>query len=234
MAQALADAGADAVFSYAGHTDNPMAQPLPTRMGGFGGIDGLAGYLSAERITHVIDATHPFAAQMSAHAVAACTQTGVALAALERPAWQAGPGDDWRSVPDMAGALNALPDAPTRIFLAIGRLNLDLFAARPQHHYLLRVVDTPKGALPLPQADVVVAKGPFSADADRALMLDHGTQLIVAKNGGGSGARAKLDAARDLGLPVIMIDRPAVPVRATFGTVDQVMAWLGHDADLGV
>ncbi len=234
MARALADAGVNAVFSYAGRTETPMAQPLPTRMGGFGGADGLARYLQAESITHVIDATHPFAAQMSTSAVAACAATNVALATLERPPWQAGGGDRWSCVPDMLAALAALPDTPTRIFLAIGRLNLDLFAAKPQHHYLLRVVDPPKGALPLPNADVIVAKGPFSVDADHSLMVQHATQLIVAKNGGGDGARAKLEAARALGLPVIMVDRPAVRARRTFATVGAVMAWLGHDADLGV
>ncbi len=235
MAQALADARLDAVFSYAGRTNAPLAQPIPTRMGGFGGVQGLVDYLRSERITHVIDATHPFAAQMSTNAVEACTQAGVSLTALERPAWTPEAGDNWQFVPDMHGALNAVPDAAARVFLAIGRLNLDLFAAKPQHHYLLRLVDKPTDPLPLPNAQAVIARGPFVFDGDLALLRDHGTELIVAKNGGGVGARAKLvDAARELGLPVIMIDRPAVPKRQVLGSVPEVMAWLGQEADRGV
>lgn len=234
MAKALADAGADAVFSYAGRTKSPVRQPLPTRVGGFGGADGLAGYLRAAAITHVVDATHPFAVQMSRNAVAACEKAGVALCAFERAPWQAGSGDDWTAAPDIAGAVAALPDAPARVFLAIGRQHLDDFAAKPQHRYLLRLVDAPDGPLSLPNTDVVVARGPFTAAGDRALLQEHRIELIVAKNAGGEGARAKLEAARDLGVPVIMIDRPAVPARPVLRSVDAVMNWLGHSARLGV
>jgi precorrin-6A/cobalt-precorrin-6A reductase len=234
LARSLAGARADAVFSYAGRTHAPAAQPLPTRVGGFGGVEGLTDYLRRENITHVVDATHPFAAKMSANAVAACRETGVALCALERAPWQAGAGDDWTHVADMAGAVAALPDRPCRVFLAIGRQNLPDFAAKQQHFYLLRLVDAPGGALPLPRAEAVIARGPFTREADRALLKDHAIDLIVAKNAGGAGARAKLDAARDLGLPVILIDRPAIPARKVLGRVEEVMAWLGHSARLGV
>lgn len=237
-ARALAAVGADAVYSYAGRTAAPVAQPLPQRVGGFGGAEGLAQYLRDQGITHVIDATHPFAAQMSAHAVAACAATGTALLAFERPAWQPGPGDRWTHVPDVQAAARALPQAPARVFLAIGRQRLDAFAGQPQHHYLLRLVDPPEGALPLPQAQVVLARGPFDLAGDMALMQGHGTQVVVAKNAGGSGARAKLDAARALGLGVVMIDRPPVPPRPVADSVARVMAWLGHPwppgADRGV
>lgn len=232
-ARALAAAGVDAVYSYAGRTAAPVAQPLPQRVGGFGGPEGLADYLRDQRITHVIDATHPFAARMSAHAVAACTATGTRLMAFERPAWAPGPGDRWTHVTDIEAAAAALPQAPARVFLAIGRQRLDAFAGQPQHHYLLRLVDPPEAPLPLPQAQVVLARGPFDLAGDMALMRDHGTQVVVAKNAGGSGARAKLDAARALGLPVVMIDRPPVPPRAVAGSVAQVMAWLGHAAPPG-
>lgn len=234
LAQALAKAGADAIFSYAGVTKSPMAQPLPTRAGGFGGVDGLVAYLTAEGITHVVDATHPFAAGMSTNAVAACAQTGVDLAALERPAWQPEAGDSWTHVPDMAAAVRALPADPMRIFLAIGKKNIADFAVQPQHHYLLRLVDAPEGVLPLPNYDAVVARGPFEVAQDQALMTAHNIDLIVAKNGGGKGARAKLDAARALGLPVILIDRPKVPARQVLPTVADVMAWLDHGAERGV
>lgn len=230
MAQALAGAGIDAVFSYAGRTDSPAPQPLPLRVGGFGGVPGLVDWLRAERISHVVDATHPFAAQMSRHAIAACAETGLPLIVLERAPWQARPGDDWRPVADIAGAVAALPEAPARVFLAIGKQTLAPFAARPQHHYLLRLVDPPEAPLPLPQANVVIARGPFDGAADTALLRDHAITHVVAKNAGGAGAEAKLIAARALGLPVILIDRPALPPRRVAGSVDAVMEWLGHSA----
>ncbi len=224
----------DAVFSYAGRTDAPVEQPLPTRIGGFGGAEGLADWLKAESITHVVDATHPFAATMSRNAISACETTGIPLCAFERTAWQADEGDDWTHVPDLAGAVDALPEEPACIFLAIGKQNLAAFAAKPWHSYLLRLVDAPQGALPLPDCDYVIARGPFTEEGDRKLLKSRRVNLIVAKNSGGSGARAKLDAARALRLPVIMIDRPALPPRRTAQTVAEVMAFLAHRADLGV
>jgi precorrin-6A/cobalt-precorrin-6A reductase len=226
MARALAGAGVDAVYSYAGRTEAPVAQPLPVRVGGFGGVAGLVDLLFTQYFTHIIDATHPFAAQMSRNAVEAAMITGVHLIALEREPWRAGPGDRWTHVPDLAGAVGALGDPPRRVFLAIGRQSLGAFAAAPQHQYLLRLVDPWDQALPLPRAEAVIDRGPFTAAGDRALMVRHGTQVIVAKNAGGTGAEAKLIAARDLGLPVILIDRPALPARPVAHRVDEVMAWL--------
>ena len=143
LARALVEAGANAVFSYAGRTDAPVAQPLPTRVGGFGGVAGLCEFLQAERITHVIDATHPFAAQMSAHAVQACAERALPLPllALERPAWQAQPGDRWQQVPDLESAVAALPIEPARVFLAIGRQHVQPFLDAGRHWFLLRLVD---------------------------------------------------------------------------------------------
>lgn len=221
----MAETGIPAVFSYAGRTHAPRAQPIPTRVGGFGGAAGLARYMQAEHITHLIDATHPFAAQMSRNAVEAAAQADVPVLAFERPAWEPQPKDRWISVADIPAAVAALPTAPARIFLAIGRQHLVDFAERPEHHYLLRLVDAPE-RLPLPGADVIIATGPFSEAGDRALLQRHGIDLIVAKNAGGVGARAKLDAARALGLPVILINRPMAPDRPVAGTVEQVMAWL--------
>ena len=232
LARALAEAGADAVFSYAGRTGAPIAQPLPTRVGGFGGVAGLVDYLRAERITHLVDATHPFAAGMSRNAIDAAAETGVPLIAFERPPWRPGPGDDWRRVAGIDAAVAALPDTPTRVFLAIGKQTLAAFAAKPQHHYLLRLVDPPDGPLPLPDAQAVIARGPFDEAADLALLADHRIGWIVAKNAGGAGAEAKLIAARRLGLPVVMIDRPSLPDRRTAGTVGEVMEWLGGMGDI--
>lgn len=234
LARALADAGADAVFSYAGRTNAPMAQPLPTRVGGFGGVDGLTDYIRDQDITHLVDATHPFAAGMSRNAVAAATATGIHFCALERPAWVAESGDNWVHVPDMDGAIAALPQDPARVFLAIGKQNIAAFAAKPLHHYLLRLVDAPEGALPLPDAQAVIARGPFTTEGDTALMRTHRITHVVAKNGGGAGARAKLDAARALGLPVILIDRPSVQPRRVLSSAGDVMQWLGHEAFRGV
>ena len=223
-------AGRQAVFSYAGRTARPAAQPLPCRIGGFGGVSGLVDYLRREGITHVVDATHPFAAQMSTNAVRACAEAGVGLVAFERPAWQSQPGDHWVHVADMAGALAALPEAGARVFLAIGKQHVAEFAAKPKNHYLLRLVDAPEAPLSLPDATVIVARGPFEAAGDEALMRQHKITHVVAKNAGGAGAEAKLSAARTLSLPVVMIDRPKVPARPVLGTVAEVMRWLEHGA----
>lgn len=232
LAGACADAGLPAILSYAGRTLAPRAQPVPVRTGGFGGAEGLARYLRDHRIRRVVDATHPFAAQISANAVAACDAAGVPLVALERPAWVPQAGDRWTGVADIAGAVAALPQDPARIFLAIGKQTLAPFALRPEHHYLLRLVDPPEGPLPLRRCTLEIARGPFTPEADRALLARHRIDIIVAKNAGGAGAEAKLVAARALGLGVIMIDRPALPARPVVQTVEEVLA-LCH-ADLGV
>ncbi len=237
MAQALVRAGVPAVFSYAGRTGAPMAQPLPTRLGGFGGVAGLRDYLLAEGITHVIDATHPFAAQMSRHAVQACADLALPLLALERPPWQAQSGDRWQHVPHLEAAVAALPGHPARVFLAIGRQHVQAFLDAGVHWYLLRLVD-PGFELPEEQGAVVIDRGPFTLENDLALLREHRISHVVAKNAGGVGAAAKLAAARALGCPVILIDRPALPHRATVGTVEQALHWLGvavaHEAERGV
>lgn len=234
MARALSKTDTQAVFSYAGRTSAPMAQPLPTRVGGFGGVAGLVAYLRDEGITDVIDATHPFAAGMSHNAVTACRQTGVRLVRLERPVWVAGPQDNWTLLPRLEDIPAALPEAPARVFLAIGKQQIGLFAVKPQHHYLLRLVDAPDAALPLPDASVVIARGPFAKEDDEALLREHRITHVVAKNGGGIGARAKLDAARALGLPVIMAQRPALPACPTAASAGACMEWLTSHAERGV
>ncbi|MPT50701.1 MULTISPECIES: cobalt-precorrin-6A reductase [Delftia] len=229
LAQALHRAGIAAVFSYAGVTQSPVAQPLPTRVGGFGGAQGLAQFLRGQAISHVVDATHPFAAQMSRNACEACEATGTPLLALEREPWQASAGDAWIDVPDMQAAAAALPQAAARVFLAVGRKQLAAFAGQPQHHYLLRLVDAPEpGSLPLPHTTVVLGRGPFSADDDEALLRTQGIEWLVAKNAGGEATRGKLDAARALGLPVVMVQRPALPQRQRTGSVAAVLHWIAH------
>lgn len=232
LASEVARARIDAVYSYGGRTRAPADQPLPTRIGGFGGVSGLADYIRRERITHVIDATHPFAAEMSRHAVQACAQTGTPLIALERAPWTKAPGDNWVEVADVTAAAAALPETPANVFLAIGRQHIAPFAAKPQHVYTLRFVDPPEAPLPF-AADVIVSRGPFTFDGELETMRARGIAWIVARNSGGDGARAKIDAARMLGLPVIMIERPELPDRQRVESVAEIMQWLGHRACLG-
>jgi len=223
----------DAVYSYAGRTQIPLPHSLPTRIGGFGGVAGLADYIREQGITHVVDATHPFAAEMSRRAVEACTTMGIPLVALERAPWVRTADDNWTEVADINTAVAVLPEKRARVFLAIGRQHLAPFAAKLQHFYTLRFVDAPDGALPLPDAEVIVSRGPFTLQGDRELMHSRGIEFLVARNSGGAGARAKIDAARELGLPVIMIERPALPERRRVESVEEVLAWLAHDARLG-
>lgn len=226
LAHALAEAQIPATLSYMGRVAQPKPQPIPVRIGGFGGVPGLVAYLRTQQITHVVDATHPFAAQMSTNAVHACHEIGVPLIALTRPAWHATEGDRWHQVPDMTAAIAALAGPAQNIMLAIGRMHLAEFAAQPQHHYLLRLVDPPRETPPLLQHTVVVDRGPFSAEADRALMESHTIDLVVSKNAGGTGSISKLLAARALGLPVLMIDRPTLPPRHEVHTPQQVLDWI--------
>jgi len=226
LARAVADQGLDAVFSYAGRVATPKAQPLPTRVGGFGGVDGLVHYLGEHNITHVVDATHPFAAQMSWNAYHACDQAGVSLVALSRPAWQAQAGDQWRNVEDVEGAVAALAGPAKRVLLALGKQNVPAFAAQPQHHYVLRLVDDPVVPPAVPNYTVVVSRGPFDVVGDRALMERYGVEVVVCKNSGGVGAEAKLTAARELGLPVVMIDRAPLPPRKEVATGAAVLDWI--------
>lgn len=228
LASRLAERSERAVLSYAGRVSQPRAQPIPVRIGGFGGVPGLVHYLREQAVTHLVDATHPFAAQMSHHAIAAAAQTGVPLLALTRPAWRAGPGDRWHRVPDIAAAVAALAGPPRRVLLALGRLHCAEFVAQPQHHYILRLVDPPAAALPLPQHTVIVARGPFELEGDLALMRAHGVQVVVAKNAGGAAAQAKLQAARCLGLPVVMVERPVIAARREAASVEEVLHWLDH------
>jgi precorrin-6A/cobalt-precorrin-6A reductase len=233
LAAQIARAKIDAIYSYAGRTQIPLGHDVPTRIGGFGGVRGLADFIREARITHVIDATHPFAAEMSRHAVDACAMTNTALVALERAPWTQVPGDRWIEVRDLDAAVVALPEHRAHVFLAIGRQHIAPFAAKPQHAYTLRFVDASGEALPLPDAEIVVSRGPFTRDGDLELMRRRNIEWLVARNSGGTGAHAKIDAARELNLPVIMIARPDLPDRTRAESADEVMAWLDHDACLG-
>ena len=233
LADAVARAGFEATYSYGGRTRAPATQPLPTRSGGFGGAKGLAEYIRREKITHVIDATHPFAVEMSRNAVVACATTGARLIVLERAPWVKTAGDKWIEVVDLTSAVAALPLERARVFLAIGRQHIAAFGAKPQHAYTLRFVDPPAGPLPFPDADVIVSRGPFALESELELMRSRGIEWVVARNSGGTGAHAKIDAARELDIPVVMIARPELPDRPRVESVAEVMQWLGHRTCLG-
>lgn len=226
LASAVAKRGLPAIFSYAGRVATPKPQPLPTRIGGFGGVSGLTAFVAQERITHIVDATHPFAAQMSSNVLAAAAQCGVKVVALTRAAWQPVTGDQWQSVASIDEAVSTLAGPPQRVMLAIGRMHLAAFAAQPQHHYVLRLVDRPTSPLPLADVSTVIDRGPFTLEGDLALLENQRIQRIVCKNSGGDGAASKLTAARRLGLPVVMIERPHLPSRLEVHTVDEVINWI--------
>ncbi len=218
----------DATISLAGRTAEPRALPLPTRIGGFGGAEGLAAYLKAEGIDLLIDATHPFAARMSVNAAEAAAKAATPLFALRRAPWQRQTGDRWMSVAEIDAAVAALGDTPRRVFLAIGRQEAHRFAAAPQHHYLIRSVDPVDPPLGVPQADYILSAGPFTRAGETALLRDHAIDVIVTKNSGGEATAAKLEAARALGLEVVMVERRLPPEVPTVETVEAALAEITH------
>ena len=216
----------DATLSLAGRTINPKALPLPTRVGGFGGVDGLARWLIEEHIEAVIDATHPYAPNISRNAVAACRRAGVPLGSLGRPAWPNETGDRWIDVPDAIAAARALGEATARIFLSLGRLEIAAFASAPQHRYIARSIDPP-GDVPLPpDIRFIFARGPFDEAAERALLQSERIEVIVSKNSGGSATYPKIAAARALGIPVVMIERPLKAAGTAIADANAAIAWL--------
>ncbi len=225
-------------LSLAGRTAYPAAQPVPVRVGGFGGTAGLAAYLAAQRIDVLVDATHPYAATIAAHAAQAAALAKISIVALRRPAWTAVAGDRWIEADDVANAVTALGEAPRRVFLAIGRKEVGAFAAAPQHHYLIRSVDPVEPPLNVPGATYLVARGPFSEPDERALLQKQRIECVVAKNSGGDATYGKIAAARTLNIAVVMLRRPVLPDVPAAETVEQAAAWLDHapvsGADRGV
>jgi len=221
-----ADARVDGQISLAGRTKNPMPQPLPMRSGGFGGVVGLVAYLREHSIDALIDATHPFAARMTAHAVTAAREANTPLLVLLRPAWQPFPGDRWTMVADMQAAATALGPVPHRVFLTVGQMDIVPFRAVPQHRYVLRSVEPPPPNVLPPHVTVIAARGPFAEANELRLLEDHRIDVIVTKNSGGSATEGKLAAARALGVPVVMVERPPAPSARTVATVAEALAWL--------
>jgi precorrin-6A/cobalt-precorrin-6A reductase len=197
LAERLADRpDLEVTLSLAGRTASPARQPVPVRRGGFGGVAGLADYLTAERIDALIDATHPYASVISANAVAAARNAKVPHVALRRPPWIAVAGDRWIEVSDPAAAVRMLGPTPRRVFVALGRQELAPFSKAPQHRYVIRSVDPVEPPLLLPHMIYVTARGPFSEAGDRKLMTAHQIDVVVAKNSGGTATYSKIAAAR--------------------------------------
>ena len=215
-------------LSLAGRTLAPRAQAVATRSGGFGGTAGLVQYLRVNAIAAVIDATHPYAATMSAHASGAAAATAVPIVSLCRPAWSAVEGDRWIEVDDAIGAVEAIGVRPRRVLLTIGRQQVAAFSASPQHHYWIRSVDAVEPPLPVPHARYLLDRGPFAEALEHELLREHAIDVIVAKNSGGAASYGKIAAARALRLPVILLRRPAPPQVPTVSSIAAAVSWLDH------
>lgn len=228
LAAALVAAGTDVISSLAGRVRRPRLPDGPVRVGGFGGADGLAEFLRQENITHVVDATHPFAATITANAASAATTADVPLLVLRRPGWEADPS--WQSVADIRVAGKAVREWPgDGVFLTTGRRDLDAFAADDRHQFLVRTVDPPDGPMP-PRTTLILDRGPYTVESESALMREHRIGLLVTKNSGGPMTAAKLTAAKSLGVEVIMVRRPPLPPDSTVAaTVPEALRWLGAD-----
>jgi precorrin-6A/cobalt-precorrin-6A reductase len=225
--------GISSTLSFAGRTTALRPPQIPYRIGGFGGVDGLEAYLQAERIDVLVDATHPFAEQISRHAAIAAAGANIPLIVLSRPAWVPEPGDNWIEVADMAGAAAALGRELKRVFLTIGRLQIDAFAAAPQHFYLIRTIEPLTLSPSLPRHRVILGRGPFAFEAEDKLLREESIDVVVSKNSGGEAAFAKVLAARQLGLPVIMVARPRQASGPVLHDPAEVMALLDrHRASL--
>jgi precorrin-6A/cobalt-precorrin-6A reductase len=238
LAAALAGRpGLRVVSSLAGRVSNPARPEGEVRVGGFGGVDGLAGWARAEQVAAVVDATHPFAEKISAHAAAACAQAGLPLLRLARPAWEAQEGDHWCDARSLADAAAMLPGLGTRIFLTTGRQGLAAFAGLDRLWFLIRCVDPPSGPVPA-RREVLLARGPYAAAAELALMRRFAIDVLVTKNSGGALTAGKLAAARQLGIPVVMVRRPppvpdAATAAASAATVESAVSWVLGQARSG-
>jgi precorrin-6A/cobalt-precorrin-6A reductase len=217
------------ISSLAGRVRDPLLPEGEVRVGSFGGEDGLADWLARERVGAVVNATHPFAETMGAHAVAACARLGLPLLRLARPGWRERDGDDWHRVGSLAAAAAALPSLGGRAFLTTGRQGLSWFAGVDQVWFLIRCVDAPTGQLPR-RRRVVLARGPYRRESERALMRRFAIDLLVTKDSGGSLTAGKLEAAREFGIPVVVVDRPPPPAGPSAATAEEAFEWLAQVA----
>lgn len=232
LARALAGVpGVETTYSLAGRTRRPAPVPAAVRTGGFGGPDGLATYLRDANIDLVVDATHPYAETMSRHAAVACERESVPRLVLHRPPWTPEPRDRWVEVADTESAARELDGLGRRALLTVGSRGLEPFAAVPGVSFIVRAVEPPAAALDAARFEVVLARGPFDVESECELLESRAIDVVVSKNSGGAAARAKLEAARMLGLPVVMIARPPPPPGGRVETVAAARAWI--EAHLG-
>ncbi|OWV70516.1 cobalt-precorrin-6A reductase [Rhizobium sp. R634] len=218
----------DILLSLAGRTEKPAAQPVPVRIGGFGGAAALADFLKAGEYDLLIDATHPFAERISANVAFAAETTGIAAIALRRSEWRRQLGDRWQEVWGIPAAIEALGRSPRRVFLATGRQGAHHAEAAPQHFYLIRSVDRVEPPLALAKVEYILDRGPFTLEDECALLRKHGIDVIIAKNSGGGATYAKIEAARLLGIKVMMVVRETGPEVAVVETVEAALAAIDH------
>jgi precorrin-6A/cobalt-precorrin-6A reductase len=227
LAAAIAGrADIEAILSLAGRTRHPAPSPIQTRIGGFGGVAGLRAYLETARIGAVVDATHPFAAQMSRHASDACAAAKLPLLIFTRPPWRRVDGDRWIEVATMAEAAQALGPVPRNVFLTQGRQQLAAFAEAKHHRYLVRAIEPPDDVDALPHHRLILARGPFHLADEEALMRAENIECIVSKNSGGAATYAKIEAAHNLGLPIVMVQRPDKPDIEQTARLETALAWI--------
>lgn len=224
LAAALVADGLDVISSLAGRVNSPSLPPGRVRVGGFGGAGGLADYLRRQQVSAVVDATHPFAATISANALQAADRTSTPLVRLERPGWRGHPrSDSWTWVADPAAA-RAAAEFAWRPFLTTGRQSLPDFHPWASREVLVRLVDPP--TIPLPQRwTLIMSRGPYSYAGERQVLTDHGIDVLMTKDSGGAHTVAKLDAAADLGIPVVIIARPERLQVPRLETVAEAVAW---------
>ncbi|AYY15757.1 cobalt-precorrin-6A reductase [Actinobacteria bacterium YIM 96077] len=233
LAAELVRHGVHVVSSLAGRVRAPRLPDGEVRIGGFGGARGLATWLRETGVRCVVDATHPFASRISQSAASGTGEAGVPLLRLERAGWHAGAADDWRWAGSLDEAAQLCARLGTRIFLTTGRQGLAAFAGLDQPWFLIRCVDPPDPPLPA-RCEVVLDRGPYTVDGEIDLMRQHGIDLLVTKDSGGTYTAAKLDAARRLGVPVVVVRRPSRPRVHTVETVDEAAAWvLAHAGAIG-
>jgi precorrin-6A/cobalt-precorrin-6A reductase len=212
--------------SLAGRTEHPAPLPGRVRIGGFGGSAGLKAYLASAGIDLVVDATHPFAGQISIQAAAACAAAGVPRLLLERPPWRRHPLDRWIEVEHVAGAAAVLPRLGRRVWLTVGARELGAFAELREHHFLVRLIEPPAAPLPLRSHELLLARGPFNVAGERLIIERHAIEVLVAKLSGGAATEAKLIAARERDLPVVMVRRPPKPAGERVADATEALAWL--------
>ncbi|MEU8889992.1 cobalt-precorrin-6A reductase [Streptomyces sp. NPDC048442] len=229
LAELLVDAlpaTARVTSSLAGRVNSPKLPPGQVRVGGFGGAEGLAAWLRTHQVDALIDATHPFAGTISFHAAAATAAAHVPLLALRRPGWAAGEGDHWHPVGSLAEAAQVLPALGERVFLTTGRMGLAAFAGLDAQWFLMRSVDAPDVPHPA-RMEVLLDRGPFTLDGDRDLIRRHRIEVLVTKDSGGDATAPKLTAAREAGIPVVVVRRPPVPAGVPVAdTPEAAVTWL--------